>query len=508
MNKKGVGMGYFYLFLFTGIFYFFGDIFLSNWDKIPGSIIDGNLINYILEHINLYVTGANPLHSTLWNMPIFYPAQNVLAFSDSMLSIAPLYVLLRFVFDPYISFSMTVILICVLNYTLFYFILRRLGFSKLLSSFGSFLYAFSYVNKITIMHVQLIIHFFYLGAALSLLYVSKHNTKRKNYILFLLASSLYALGFYSSFYTGFWVTFVLLMAGIVCVINNKYRRSLKIFVLRYDREILISVILAFLILMPLAKMYISTGISRPYEMVLFNLPVISTYFTGHSYFIRNFLPFMLEDFNIEYSLMFTYALFIFGLAGLLRVKKYGTLLFVTFLISILVTPKFIYLNEFSFWKLFYNVLPGAIGIRETIRIILILNPLLVFGFVNFIATSKWNKTILILISVIVLFEQYVYDSYNRRSFIEEKNLQAEIEETYLPKNCKYLDVDFDVENETPFTGIEEDIARIRLMWFASEHGFYFVSGYSGISESEDYQNPERENLKKLPEYCVITKKIR
>lgn len=503
-------MGYFYLFLFVGIFLFFNPIFSSGWDTIPSSLLDGKLTNYIYEHIYLYFAGTNPLHNSLWSMPFFYPLKNTLAMSDSLLSTAPIYMFFRTFFDYAISYTMTVISFSVLNYVVFYFILRKLKFSKLLSSLGAFLYAFSYNHKITHLHVQLLIQFFFLATVLSMLYVSKHNSKKLNFFLFIFASASYCMGLYSSFYMGFLFLVFVLVALLITLCNRIYRRKLKIFIIRYWKEFIAAILCAAVFLIPMAKMYLSTGISRSYGEVFINLPVLSEYFTGHSYLVKTFFPSMLEEINIEKSLIFTYVLFAFGLFGLLKFKKYGFLLFLSVVICMLLPLKIVSLGYFSLWKVVYHVVPGAIGIREPIRMVLLINPFLVLGFIKFLSTSKWKKNVLIFLSIIVLAEQYCTVYYLHRSYSEEMETRNILGEILLPKNCRYLDVDIDIDVAPGnFYGyVQADIARIDLMWFASEHGLYFISGYSGLSEEDGHVNRAREELKKLPEYCVIKKNIK
>ncbi|MBQ9688215.1 hypothetical protein IJV79_01115 [bacterium] len=502
---------YYYFFLFLGMTYFFGSIFASGWEIIPGNMLDGRLANYIMEHIYLVLEGTSKTHTTFLNMPIFYPMPNILAYSDTLFSIAPIYILSRLFFNTTVSFSLTVMLTSVLNYTLFYFILRKLNYSKLLSSLGGFLYAFSYNNKITHLHIQLVIQFFSLGAVLALLHVSKFNSKKKNLILFMSTATLYAMQFYSSFYIGFFV-FVLILIGLFCsMFNRAMRKRIKIFCCRYKTEIIISGAWALLLVAPLAWIYLGTNLTRDYNIILFNAPTLSYLFKGDNLIINKFIPIMLENFSIELMLMFTYLLFIFGLIGLARIKKYGKLLVAMVLVACVLIIKFKYgqsVEYYNLWAFVYKFIPGGIAIREPIRFILILNPILVLGFINFLKTSKLKTPWLVILALLVVFEQYTPEEYNRRYYSMEHETQEQLEQTMFPVGCKYLDVEFETDDPYDvYIAVKEDIARMDLMWFTTNHDIFFVSGYTGIAETDGFKNPHREKLKSDPRYCLLRRKF-
>ena len=68
------------VFLMLGISIFCYPMFL-NFDNLPGDYLDARYINYVLEHGFLWFNQAE-LHQNFWDMPIFYPNKNTLAFGD------------------------------------------------------------------------------------------------------------------------------------------------------------------------------------------------------------------------------------------------------------------------------------------------------------------------------------------------------------------------------------------------------------------------------------------
>ena len=501
-------MGYFYLFLFVGIFYLFGNIFTSGWDIIASGLVDGQLTNYILEHFYLIVTGGSQVHTQWWSLPIFYPMQNTLATTDTLFSVAPIYILYRSLTDYSMAYSMTIITFYILNFSVFYFILRRLNFSKALSSFGAFLYAFSYINKITEIHIQMTTQFFYLGAVLALLNVSKFNSRTKNLILFLVAGFLYACQFYSSFYLAFFIYYLTLLAMFISLFDKKLRKRLKIFILRYKKEIIASGLFAITLILPAVIIYLQTGITRDYDTIMSNVPYLKNLFSGNTLFINKYFPGMQYSFDVENMLMFTYGLFILGTAGLLKFKRYGKLAVLTLLLSIITIIKFGILHDFTLWKYVYKLVPGATAVREPIRFVLMLNALLVLGFVNFLSKTQLKRFWILLIIVFMAFEQYTPDNYNHRTVQYEDKKMMGLERVPIPVNCKYIDVNFilDPNMETDiYTALKMEMARLSVMWYATKYNLYCVSGYAGISEVSDYGNPYRDILQKDKNYCVITK---
>lgn len=501
-------MVYFYLFLLTGIFYLFGNIFLSDWNIIASGLLDGRLTNYVLEHFYLIVSGASNLHTHWWTLPIFYPMQNTLASTDTLFSVAPIYIFFRSLTDYSMAYSMTVITFYILNFSLFYLILRKVNFSKFLSSLGAFIYAFSYINSITLMHIQMITQFFGLGVIYTMMHVSKHNSKKRNLLLFLGASFLYVCQFYSSYYLAFFMYLMALLLVIIAFFDTSLMRKIKVFIFRYKKEITISFFFILALILPAVKIYLGNNIAREYSLVNHNLPVFRDLFTGNTFFITHFLPVMNYEFDVEKMLMFTYILLVFGIIGLLKYKKYGKILLTLFVLSILLILRFQIIGNFSLWQYVYYIIPGAIGVREPVRIILVLNGLLVFGFINFIAKTNWKKWVLGIVIALVIFEQYNFRSMNERSVAREENSMLKLEQVMLPVNCQYIDLNFYLDDPEDFyTNLKMEYARMDVMWFALKYNLYFVSGYSGISESADFGNPYREELQKKPEYCLITKRV-
>src|SRR5690242_13065432 len=122
---------------------------------------DTRLLNYVLEHSYLWVRSA-PGHKDFWSPPFFYPARNVAAYTDVLLSVAPPYWGCRALgAAPDTAFQLWMIGVSALNFLAGFLLFRRaLRLGALASTAGAFLIAFGAPRINQLMHPQLIPHFY------------------------------------------------------------------------------------------------------------------------------------------------------------------------------------------------------------------------------------------------------------------------------------------------------------------------------------------------------------
>ena len=114
------------VFLMIGISVFCYPMFL-NTDKMPGDFADARFINYVLEHGYLWLNQIE-IHKNFWDMPIFYPHKNTLAYSDIMLGAMLIYSPIRFIVkNPQSAFQIFYVTTLILNFTSFYFLAKKFG---------------------------------------------------------------------------------------------------------------------------------------------------------------------------------------------------------------------------------------------------------------------------------------------------------------------------------------------------------------------------------------------
>ena len=189
----------------------------SGFAQIQSDGDDSRLINYLLEHSYRWITGY-PSHRLFWDIPMFYPARNVAAYSDTLLSSAPLYWLWRVAgFWPYTAFQVWMLSVSALNYLSGYWLLRS-GFRRgpLGSSCGAFLFAFgaSRVNQLS--HQQLLPQVYTVVTIMALVYIfrDRPSSLSRSSLLWLVAGLSLAAQFYAAFYLGWFLVLALGLAGL------------------------------------------------------------------------------------------------------------------------------------------------------------------------------------------------------------------------------------------------------------------------------------------------------
>lgn len=66
----------------------------SGLERVPGDPGDVRFVHYCIEHTWGWLV-RHPLHRRIWDLPFFFPAPNVGAYSDVLLGVAPPYWLFR-----------------------------------------------------------------------------------------------------------------------------------------------------------------------------------------------------------------------------------------------------------------------------------------------------------------------------------------------------------------------------------------------------------------------------
>src|SRR5207244_8637669 len=140
----------------VGMFLAFSTVFFSGFGRVPGDHRDARLINYLLEHSWRWLL-RQPHHEDLWSPPFFYPASNVGAYSDILLSVGPLYWPWRAAgIAPEIAFTLCFLTLASLNYlTMVLFAARCVRLTRPASALAAFLFAFASPRLMQISHLQL-----------------------------------------------------------------------------------------------------------------------------------------------------------------------------------------------------------------------------------------------------------------------------------------------------------------------------------------------------------------
>ena len=199
---------YFIIFLIIGIGFFFYPMFQTNFDAMPGQGYNVKLYNYILEHSWLWLQQA-PNHKYFWDAPFAYPNANTLAYNDSLMGIMPIYWFFRTMVSPFGALQLLLITLCTLNYSTFYYLLKKhINFSDLASSVGAFIFTFSILRSYKMDDINFFTQFFTILAIIFFLKIKKENTRIQNHIYFILFSISLVFQLYTCFMLGFFAIFI------------------------------------------------------------------------------------------------------------------------------------------------------------------------------------------------------------------------------------------------------------------------------------------------------------
>lgn len=503
---------YFILFLVLGLIFFIHPMLLSNFDSMMGDKISTLYNNYVLEHSFLWLV-SSPLHESFWGAPFNYPDKNVLANADTLMGIAPIYWLIRaIVKNPFTSFQMLFVFLCVLNYSTFYYFLnKQLKFSNLSSAFASFVFAFGLIRYSRSFEIGYFSQFLTILAMIFLFKTSSKNTRIKNHIFYLLASLCLVLQCYTCFSLGFFALFVAFFALVFALVP----KSSRDFVVKYLNEFWFFVIfylfIIFVLLMPMAYHFSLTGEIKTLSYHLNSIYTALIWFKSVSFLdgiITAKIPFgaidNFRDLNCSVGI-FTMILAIFGI---LKAAKYRGFLIITLIFTYLTSC-----NEVArdFWRIFYFLIPSTEGLENINRVCFL--ALIIFalgcGYLvqffeqNQIKNKIITKTLLVFALVLITFEHiplnFDNNSYWRSYVLSKKEFQKEIDDlsSLIPDEAKVIEVKYKGQNESKYTKNNLKIKKINAQKYADlsslyiglklgkySKNSYFIKEESGCSGAE------------------------
>lgn len=475
--KKILSLKYAILFLILGLGIFFYPFFTSGFDKLAGTYIDSRYITYLLEHFWLWLHQTAP-HQSLWNVPMYYPSTNTLATSDCLFVLGLIYVPLRFLFDSYNSFMLTVIALCTLNFVSFYYLLRKyFKFNDLACAFGGFIFAFCLFRQEQLMHVQIFSQCLSIFAVIFFL-----KSKEKSFFAYL-GTLFLALQLYTSFYLGWLFFFAVGLTAIIFLGFKDYRTQLFSFIKNYYKIILSNLVFFAILIAPLACHYLQNEVLKfPFEVIkMFQ----TTFLNGilNNSFLDNHIFFKLENFseNTYYGLgIFTTLFLIYGVIKLKTYRRYC----IAVILCVLAIMNFIFVE-----KIIYDYVIGGGAIRALVRYFNILIPM--FAIISAYTIQNLNKNVVkwLIIILIVVEQISVFPLFNWTKTGAEKIISS----YDVPKTCNVIFIDY---SKIPTSSnIELDKYEIDGMWVALRNKIYTVHGYGASMQP-------RTQTKLQPE-CIL-----
>jgi len=445
------------LFLTLGISIFCYPMFL-NFDNLAGDYFDARYINYVLEHGFLWLNQVEP-HQNFWDMPIFYPNKNTLAFGDVMLGAMIFYSPIRFfIKNPLTCFQVFYVLALMLNFLSFYFLSKKVfKLNNLYSSFAAYFFTFCLIRHAQTIHFQLFWQFYMVLSIFCFCLIKNSNTKLKNRLLFLSGVVFLVLQTYTTFYFGWYMFFCLPIAIVTFLLFKNTREILKNWFRNIDKFCYGAVIFGIILLLPLTYHYLLVGSkfakAEPSSVfhLLFSNSFLNSLFVDYSYF---YFPEAMLGVGLITSLLIIIALF--------KSKyKFSVLFFMVVLISA-------YCSKHIYSFLYDNFLPMA-AIRALGRYVFVLVPIYSIVLAYFLKNQK-SFLISLILMILVIVEQIPNINYFNWT---KTGHQQRINRFYGGESCKAVYYKFE-ENQEYFAN------NIDVMFYALSKNKYSINGYSGV----------------------------
>ena len=474
----------------AGLFLSFHPVLLSGFRNSIADPVDSRFVNLVLEHGYRWLTG-DPNHSSFWSPPIFHPAKNTAAYSETLLGVAPFYWLWRSMgVVPDTAFQLWLIMLSTLNYLAGLLVLRHgLRLSWVASAFGAAIFAFGSPRLQQLNHPQLLSGFYILLALYALLRLaSLGDTKKPPEEWPKYRPWLYALLFVgalagqvaASLYLG-WLLLLLVTigAGIAMAIPNGRLRLGRV---GHQATFALPVSLAVgtILIAPLVRPYLNAADDVGYRSFEDALPMLLRFESWIYAGPNNWLYGHLTDWEIfrdlpyehEHRLGVGVITAMVAVAGLALHRRRPLVLYTTVPLTMVILLATLVPGDVSAWRGVFELVPGAAAIRAVCRVgIFALIPIgLGVALTAETLRQKRRFGLIAALFLICLLEQGAtlpsYDKLAVRHRVQE--LTAAVPEQhdsflYTPDGASGFWINYHLD----------------AMWAGLERGKPTVNGYSG-----------------------------
>lgn len=348
----------------------------SRFRLMEAELGDTRFINYILEHSWLWLTHA-PNHRSLWDPPFFFPASNVLAYSETMLGTAALYHTWRLIgFDMSSAYQGWLLSLSVLNFVAMYWLARRgLRASPAAAGGSSALFAFAGVRLAQAGHYQLYPQFWLLLSLVSIAIALSASASIYRQLGSFLIAPLVAMQVWASFYLGWFSVLSLCIAACVALFFRASRRPLVEMTRARFGPVVAGLAIAAILLWPMLSRYTSAAQSigmRSFDEVRAMIPEFRNWIhLGAPSFVYGKLAELPLFLNIpmEHEQRLGYGLVtsILAVMGWWFGRKRSEIAIsaICGLVLLLIASR---IEDKTAWRFIFSVVPGAGAIRAVSRI--------------------------------------------------------------------------------------------------------------------------------------------
>jgi hypothetical protein len=460
----------------------FYPVFLSGFAAVPGNRRDARFLNYLLEHGWRWLL-RQPPHEDLWSPPFFYPASNVGAHSDILLSVGPLYWPWRAAgIAPEMAFTFCFLAVASLNYlTMYLFAVRCVRLTRPAAAFAAFLFAFASPRLVHVEHFQLHAHFYTLVSLYAFFRLLEAPAGRWVALFF---GGLVGQ-FYASFYLGWFLGLALLVCLAWALAVPDYRARLGSVVRARPWVFGFWGLLAALALGDLARHYLLAARTAGYQddgTVCSGIPSLLSWWSRgeESWFnLTNALVALgLIDKNPwpegEHALglgPITYAVVGLGIWRLRRRRVVAVLLGAALTLLVGTTAV---APDVSLWQYLYPFIPAAPAVRALSRLVLLMlipMSLCAAWALQELATRR-PRLALVVALLCVLEQGRSLGAYDRAT--HRRDIRALADE--VPTDCRAFLI---LPVRSLPTARARDEQQLDAMWVSLETGVPTINGYSG-----------------------------
>lgn len=419
---------------------FYHHSLFSGFDRVPGDYMTHLLVNFILEHDYLWMIGRAD-HLRLWSPPAYYPAPNVLAYSETLLGVAPIYSLFRgagLSLDH--AYSAWLFVLPILNYTAAYLLLRGgLGYAALPAAFGSFFCAYAGVLAAQVNNPQLLTLFYSYLAWYGICRLLRSRGQAAGWVYFTTLALVAQM--FACLYLGWFAAVGIFVVACIALLGP--HRAVVTLTLRRSAPALIAgTVLAGLALYPLVGHYLavvgelgwSSDASEPalaeWRSWLYTGRRSLVYFwAGRSGLFAGLPHEMGQRLGVG---LCTALLAAFGLWKGRDQPRAHIALLAGISLPLLITEL---PGGFSGWQLVAPAIPGAGGIRFVSRFGVFLVLPLAIGLAEWSSRARWGAG-MIGIALLAIAEQgyseYTFSLQQTRSVVEwlSRDVRADCQASY------------------------------------------------------------------------------
>jgi hypothetical protein len=357
----------------------------------PGDLGDARFNMYVLEHGYRWLVR---LDHSFWSAPFFYPAQNVIAYSDNHLGSLLAYAFFRVLgANREMAFQLWAITLFFLNYFVTYAVVRRQKLSPVGAIACAYIFTFSMTMAAQMSHIQLAPRFMVPVAFwMTMRFLETGRAKQLGLSLAACAFQIY-LGIYIGY---FLVLSLIPFLGLMILLQNRWS-AIRSFAIRAGLPALFrrglsyaGAGLAFVVaLLPIAVPYYQVQQEiggRKWEELVPLLPRWQSYLYapesilwGRILRFGDVLP-MANEHALFFGLLPYLAICFFVYLSWKRNEQFAgsevAIAMAGVLLALVILT--VYCTGFSFYRYAWAFLPGAGGIRGVTRIVFVLLYLVAF----------------------------------------------------------------------------------------------------------------------------------